>query len=120
ALTALAEGVRIQNLPIQGGEMFKPGQQLNQFALRQLIYTSRLSQIWQAEHMENGRRAGIKIALTWKEKGRDPYGEVANSFIRNEAEILRHLCHPGLVQIFPLQVGEDNIKYSARISECKA
>lgn len=100
--------------------MFTPGQQLNQFTLRKVIYTSRLSQIWQAEHTENGRRAGIKIALTWQEKGRDSYGEVANSFIRNEAEILRHLCHPGLVQIFPLQVGEDDIKYSARISECQA
>jgi len=100
--------------------MFSAGHRLNQFILKQLLYTSRLSQIWKVLHVENNRPAVIKIALTWKENGRDTFGETANSLVRNEAQILPHLSHPGIVQIYPLLIDDENMEYSARAAYCAA
>ncbi len=108
--------------------MFRVDQELSQFVLKQLIYTSKLSQIWQVQHSRNQRLAVIKIALTWKENGHDSFGETANTLIRNEAEILPHLSHPSIVQIYPLQIqtgrvsqtDEISVIYDARAAHCNA
>src|SRR5690606_33918731 len=60
-----------------------------------------------------------KIALTWDIPDQECLGDYANSFVRNEADILPHLSHPGIVQIFPLVTPEDEVAYVARASNAR-
>lgn len=89
---------------------FQTGDIIGPFTISKSLSTEGgMSNVYLANDTERPYHiAALKIQMTHEEKG-----AVFQDLLRQEAEILQHLRHPGIVRIYPLRI-DNRVAYAAR------
>lgn len=94
---------------------FRSGEQIDAYTIEKpLSKSGGMSQVFLAHHREKAdKQVAIKVQLT-----EDENSQTYQELLRQEAETLSRLRHPGIVHVFPLRVA-NRTAYSARAHEHK-
>jgi len=89
---------------------FQTGDIIGPYTISKLLSNEGgMSQVFLAHDTERpSHMAALKVQMTHEEKG-----AVFQDLLRQEAETLQHLRHPGVVRIYPLRI-DNRVAYAAR------